>query len=62
VLFGPASPEQATLISPLIYQQSFNNWNFGLGGAMSVMLLVVLLIASAFYIRMVLPKGQHDND
>ena len=62
VLFGPASPEQATLISPLIYQQSFNNWNFGLGGAMSVMLLVVLLIASAFYIRMVLPKGQNDND
>jgi len=61
VLFGPASPEQATLISPLIYQQSFNNWNFGLGGAMSVMLLVVLLIASAFYIRMVLPKGQHDD-
>ncbi|MBD8658875.1 multiple sugar transport system permease protein [Frigoribacterium sp. PvP120] len=61
VLFGPASPEQATLISPLIYQQSFNNWNFGLGGAMSVMLLIVLLIASAFYIRMVLPKGQHDD-
>jgi multiple sugar transport system permease protein len=28
---------------------------------MSVMLLIVLLIASAFYIRMVLPKGQHDD-
>ncbi|MBF4575998.1 carbohydrate ABC transporter permease [Frondihabitans sp. VKM Ac-2883] len=63
VLFGAASPKEATLISPLIYQQSFSNWNFGLGGAMSVLLLIVLLIASAFYIRMVLPKpkpGEED--
>lgn len=62
LLFGPASPEEATLISPLIYQQSFNNWNFGVGGALSVMLLVVLLIASAFYIRLVMPKGQTIDD
>ncbi|WP_201791097.1 carbohydrate ABC transporter permease [Nesterenkonia sp. PF2B19] len=40
VLFGPASPPEATLISPLIYEQSFNYWNFGVGGAMSVLLLV----------------------
>ncbi|MDN5906474.1 MAG: sugar ABC transporter permease [Micrococcaceae bacterium] len=58
VLFGPASPPEATLISPLIYQQSFSNWNFGVGGAMSVLLLIVLLIASAFYIRLVMPKGK----
>ncbi|GAA4677349.1 carbohydrate ABC transporter permease [Frondihabitans cladoniiphilus] len=62
VLFGAASPKEATLISPLIYQQSFSNWNFGLGGAMSVLLLIVLLIASAFYIRMVLPKGNAADD
>ena len=62
LLFGPASPEEATLISPLIYQQSFNNWNFGVGGALSVMLLVVLLVASAFYIRLVMPKGQTIDD
>lgn len=62
VLFGPSSPAEATLISPLIYQQSFNNWNFGVGGAMSVLLLVVLLIASAFYIRLVMPKGRSVDD
>ena len=62
LLFGPTSPEEATLISPLIYQQSFNNWNFGVGGALSVMLLVVLLVASAFYIRLVMPKGQTIDD
>jgi multiple sugar transport system permease protein len=58
VLFGAAPPESAKLISPLIYQHSFSNWNFGLGGAMSVLLLVILFIASVLYIRMVLPKGK----
>ena len=38
-----------------------SGWNFGLGGAMSVLLLIALFIASVFYIRMVLPKGA-DND
>ncbi|MDT0195249.1 sugar ABC transporter permease [Arthrobacter sp. AB6] len=61
VLFGASSPKEATLISPLIYQNSFGSWNFGLGGAMSVLLLIALFIASVFYIRMVLPKGA-DND
>ncbi|WOF23342.1 sugar ABC transporter permease [Microbacterium betulae] len=62
VLFGPASPEEATLVSPLIYQQSFNNWNFGVGGAMSVLLLLALLVASAFYIRLVMPKERSIDD
>jgi multiple sugar transport system permease protein len=62
VLFGPSSPPEATLVSPLIYQQSFNNWNFGVGGAMSVLLLLALLVASAFYIRLVLPKGKTVDD
>ncbi|MFJ6003048.1 carbohydrate ABC transporter permease [Arthrobacter sp. NPDC092385] len=58
VLFGAAPPESARLISPLIYQHSFSNWNFGLGGAMSTLLLVLLFIASIVYVRMVLPKGK----
>lgn len=58
VLFGPASPPEATLISPLIYEQSFNYWNFGVGGAMSVLLLVALVIVSMIYIRLVMPKGK----
>ncbi|UVJ40154.1 carbohydrate ABC transporter permease [Arthrobacter sp. CJ23] len=60
VLFGATSPKEATLISPLIYQNSFGSWNFGLGGAMSVLLLLALLIASASYIRLVMPK-EKDN-
>ena len=42
----PAPPDSATLISTLIYSNSFVNFNFGLGAAMSVLLLVVLLVAS----------------
>jgi len=61
VLFGAASPPEATLVSPLIYQNSFGSWNFGLGGAMSVLLLLTLFVVSFFYIRLVLPKGK-DND
>lgn len=62
VLFGSSSPSEATLVSPLIYEQSFNYWNFGVGGAMSVLLLLALLVASAFYIRLVMPKGKSFND
>lgn len=58
VLFGAGAPESARLISPLIYEHSFVNWNFGLGSAMSVLLLIVLFLASVVYVRLVLPKGQ----
>ncbi|KIH99761.1 ABC transporter permease [Streptomonospora alba] len=61
LLFGDVSPDSARLISPLIYEHSFVNWNFGLGAAMSVLLLAALVIASAVYVRMVLPKG-NGND
>ncbi|WP_026122254.1 carbohydrate ABC transporter permease [Nocardiopsis halotolerans] len=57
LLFGDVSPESARLISPLIYEHSFVNWNFGLGAAMSVLLLIALVIASVVYVRLVLPKG-----
>lgn len=62
VLFGSGSPDEAMLVSPLIYEQSFNYWNFGLGGAMSTLLLVLLLVVSAVYIRLVMPKGKQLND
>ncbi|GAA1753362.1 MULTISPECIES: sugar ABC transporter permease [Streptomonospora] len=61
LLFGDTSPDSARLISPLIYEHSFVNWNFGLGAAMSVLLLVALIIASAVYVRMVLPKGSSND-
>jgi multiple sugar transport system permease protein len=56
VLFGVSAPPEAQLISPLIYQFSFGTWNFGLGGAVSVMLLLLLFVVSAVYIRLVMPK------
>lgn len=58
VLFGDQPPEQALLLSNLIYSNSFVNFNFGLGAAMSVLLLLALLAASVVYIRLVLPKGE----
>ncbi|KZB86100.1 carbohydrate ABC transporter permease [Amycolatopsis regifaucium] len=46
VLFGASAPKEASLISIHIYQSSFVTWNFGLGSAMSVLLLLFLLIVS----------------
>jgi multiple sugar transport system permease protein len=51
VLFGQAPPSAADLISLHIYVNSFVNLNFGLGSAMSVMLLFFLMAASLIYIR-----------
>lgn len=56
VLFGSSSPKDAQLISPLIYQFSFSTWNFGLGAAVSTLLLLFLVIVTVIYVRLVLPK------
>ena len=50
VLFGRAAPHAADLISVHIYQSSFITWNFGLGAAMSVLLLGFLLVVTAVYL------------
>jgi multiple sugar transport system permease protein len=50
VLFGSSAPHNADLISIHIYQSSFVTWNFGLGSAMSVLLLLFLLIVTAVYL------------
>ncbi|MGH3445890.1 MAG: carbohydrate ABC transporter permease [Nocardioidaceae bacterium] len=49
VLFGANAPKQADIISIHIYSNSFVNWNFGLGSAMSVLLLLFLLVATAVW-------------
>jgi multiple sugar transport system permease protein len=51
VLFGPAPPHAADLLSLHIYVNSFVNLNFGLGSAMSVLLLAFLMLVSIVYIR-----------
>ena len=50
VLFGPTPPLSADLISIHIYDNSFVNWNFGLGAAMSVLLLLFLLVVTGAYL------------
>jgi len=50
VLFGATPPASADLISIHIYDNSFVNWNFGLGAAMSVLLLLFLLVVTGAYL------------
>ncbi|GIH15843.1 carbohydrate ABC transporter permease [Rugosimonospora africana] len=51
VMFGSAPPKSAEPISMYIYSNAFGQWNFGLGSAMSVLLLVFLAIISFVYLR-----------
>lgn len=60
VMFGDAPPSSADLISLHIYTVSFESWNFGLGSAMSVLLMIFLLIVSVVYLR-VLRRGGEFN-
>lgn len=60
VLFGRGAPEQADLISVHIYESSFITWNFGLGAAMSVLLLLFLLVVTAAYLG--LTRRWRSND
>ena len=50
VLFGPTAPKSADIISIHIYSNSFVNWNFGLGSAMSVLLLLFLLVVTGVWL------------
>ena len=50
VLFGATPPKSADLISIHIFGNSFVNWNFGLGSAMSVLLLLFLLVVTGTYL------------
>jgi multiple sugar transport system permease protein len=50
VLFGTAQPPAGDLISFRIYNASFLTWDFGVGSAMSVLLLLFLLVVTAVYL------------
>jgi multiple sugar transport system permease protein len=50
VLFGTAQPPAGDLISFRIYNSSFLTWDFGVGAAMSVLLLLFLLLVTAVYL------------
>ncbi len=57
VLFGAAPPPAADLLALHIYINSFENWNFGLGSAMSVLLLLFLLLVSVIYLAVFQRRG-----
>jgi len=59
VLFGQSAPPDADLISIHIYQSSFVTWNFGLGAAMSVLLLGFLLVATGAYLAVTSRRRGH---
>jgi len=49
VLFGSAPPASIDLLSIHIYDSSFSDYNFGLGSAMSVLMLIFLLVVSGLW-------------
>lgn len=51
VMFGTPPPVQADVLPLNIYVSSFQLFNFGLGGAMSVITLLLMLVPGFFYIR-----------
>lgn len=59
VLFGPTAPKQADIISIHIYSNSFVNWNFGLGAAMSVLLLMFLLVVTGLWLLLTRRRAHH---
>ncbi|SDO87855.1 carbohydrate ABC transporter membrane protein 1, CUT1 family [Nakamurella panacisegetis] len=51
VLFGSPAPDPVLTLPVNIYQTSFQTFRFGLGAAMSVLSLILLLIPAVFYLR-----------
>jgi multiple sugar transport system permease protein len=52
-LLTGGGPEDATItVAYLMYQYAFNFGDFGGGGALGLMLMIVLLVFSAFYLRL----------
>jgi multiple sugar transport system permease protein len=49
VLFGPNPPDSADLLTVHIYSSSFITWNFGLGSAMSVLLMLFLIVVAGLW-------------
>ncbi len=51
VMFGTPPPVQADVLPLNIYVSSFQLFNFGVGGAMSVITLIIMLIPGFVYLR-----------
>ena len=51
VLLGTPAPDSALTLAVNIYQTSFQTFRFGLGSAMSVIALILMIIPAVFYLR-----------
>jgi multiple sugar transport system permease protein len=51
VMFGTPPPVQADVLPLNIYVSSFQLFNFGLGGAMSIITLILMMIPGLLYMR-----------
>lgn len=51
VMFGSSPPEEVYVLPLNIYVHSFITFNFGLGAAMSVLTLIIVLIPAILYLR-----------
>ncbi|MFZ0216105.1 MAG: sugar ABC transporter permease [Candidatus Dormiibacterota bacterium] len=51
VMFGASPPDQVNVLPLNIYVNSFITFNFGLGAAMSVVSLIILLVPAVIYLR-----------
>ena len=57
ILTGGAPPREANILSINIWLRSFKNWDFGLGAAMSVMMMLIMLSLIIAYLRMMKLEG-----
>lgn len=51
VMFGPNPPSVANVLPVDIYENAFGLFNFGLGSAMAVISLIIMIVPAALYIR-----------
>lgn len=57
VMYGrSAPPGKANLISVLVYQTSFQTWEFGQGAAMSTVILIIMLLIAVLYMRLAMQE------
>ena len=51
MLFGTPAPDPALTLPVNIYQTSFQTFRFGLGSAMSVISLILMIVPPCLYLR-----------
>src|SRR5699024_7096461 len=51
VLFGSPAPDAVNVLPVSIYTTSFQIFRFGLGAAMAVVTLIIVMIPALFYLR-----------